>query len=161
MRQQTFYLNEESDTCALGNALAHILQAGLKIYLYGDLGSGKTTLTRALLKAAGHQGKVKSPTYTLVESYRLTLNGQPTELLHFDLYRMGCADEFADAGFREHFNENTICVIEWADKADSELPLPDITVTFDVQDNGRTVRLEALSEKGSRCLENLRYSSRT
>ncbi len=62
MRQQTFYLNEESDTCALGNALAHILQAGLKIYLYGDLGSGKTTLTRALLKAAGHQGKVKSPT---------------------------------------------------------------------------------------------------
>ncbi len=74
---------------------------------------------------------------------------------------MGCADEFADAGFREHFNENTICVIEWADKADSELPLPDIIVTLDVQDNGRIARLEALSEKGSRCLENLRYSSRT
>ena len=159
MPQQTFYLNEESDTCALGQALARVLQAGLKIYLYGDLGTGKTTLTRALLTEAGHRGKVKSPTYTLVESYRITLNGQLTDLLHFDLYRMGCAEEFADAGFREYFNEKTVCIVEWAEKADSELPLPDIAVTLDVEGDGRTARLEALSEKGFRCLENLRYSS--
>ena len=85
MQQQTFYLSDESDTCELGNSLAHVLENGLKIYLHGDLGSGKTTLTRALLKTAGHAGKVKSPTYTLLEPYVIELNGHTVDLLHFDL----------------------------------------------------------------------------
>ena len=94
MQQKTFYLNDETDTCALGKALAHELERGLTIYLHGDLGAGKTTITRAMLREAGHAGKVKSPTYTLVEPYVIDLNGQAVELLHFDLYRMGCPEEF-------------------------------------------------------------------
>ena len=86
MQQLTFYLNDEPDTCELGKSLARVLESGLKIYLHGDLGSGKTTLTRALLKEAGHSGKVKSPTYTLVEPYVIELNGHAVDLLHFDLY---------------------------------------------------------------------------
>ena len=122
MQQLTFYLNDESDTCELGKSLARVLESGLKIYLHGDLGSGKTTLTRALLKEAGHTGKVKSPTYTLVEPYVIELNGHTVDLLHFDLYRMSCPEEFLEAGFRDHFNEETVCFIEWAEKAESALP---------------------------------------
>ncbi len=158
MPQKTFYLKDESDTCALGKSLAHILETGLKIYLHGDLGTGKTTLTRAMLKEAGHSGKVKSPTYTLVEPYLIELNGESVDLLHFDLYRMGCPEEFLEAGFREHFNEKTICVIEWAEKADSELPPPDLALALEVTGDGRTASLKALSGKGLNCLKKLRFS---
>ncbi len=158
MQQLTFYLNDESDTCELGISLAHVLESGLKIYLHGDLGTGKTTLTRALLKAAGHTGKVKSPTYTLVEPYVIELNGHTVDLLHFDLYRMGCPEEFLEAGFRDHFNEETVCLIEWAEKADSALPSADIGISFEISGEGRKVKLEAVSEKGSRCLKNLCFT---
>ena len=157
MPQRTFHLNDESETCALGKAVAHVLTKGLKIYLHGDLGAGKTTLTRAMLKEAGHTGKVKSPTYTLVEPYLIELDGQRVDLLHFDLYRMGCPEEFLEAGFREYFNEETICIIEWAEKADSELPSPDLAISLEVTGNGRTAKLVALSDKGSHCLKNLRF----
>ena len=109
MTPLTFYLKEEADTCALGAALAGVLEKGLSIHLKGGLGAGKTTLTRALLRATGYQGKVKSPTYTLVEPYTIMLDGEKTELLHFDLYRMGCAEEFLDAGFRESFSGGLLC----------------------------------------------------
>ena len=158
MQQLTFYLNDEAATCELGKSLAHVLENGLKIYLHGDLGTGKTTMTRALLKEAGHTGKVKSPTYTLVEPYVITLNGHAVDLLHFDLYRMGCPEEFLEAGFRDHFNEETICLIEWAEKAESALPTADIDVSFELSGTGRTVVLQSVSEKGSRCLENLRFT---
>ncbi len=157
MQQLTFYLNDESDTCELGKSLAHVMESGLKIYLHGDLGSGKTTLTRALLNEAGHTGKVKSPTYTLVEPYVVELNGHTVDLLHFDLYRMSCPEEFLEAGFRDHFNEETVCLIEWAEKAESALPVADIDVSFEISGDGRTVVLKSVSEKGSRCLENLRF----
>lgn len=156
MPQKTFYLKNESDTCALGKSLAAVLKAGLKIYLHGDLGAGKTTLIRAMLKEAGHNGKVKSPTYTLVEPYSIELNGRPVDLLHFDLYRLGCPEEFLEAGFREHFNEKTICIIEWAEKADPELPSPDLVISLEFTGDGRTACLKASSDKGSHCLENLR-----
>ena len=97
MPQKTYYLNDETDTRALGESLARALSGGLRIYLHGDLGTGKTTLTRAMLKAAGHAGKVKSPTYTLVEPYVIELNGHPVDLFHFDLYRMSSAEEFLEA----------------------------------------------------------------
>ena len=158
MQQLTFYLNDESDTCELGKSLARVLESGLKIYLHGDLGSGKTTLTRALLKEAGHTGKVKSPTYTLLEPYAIKLNGRSIDLLHFDLYRMSCPEEFLEAGFRDHFNEETVCLIEWAEKADSALPAADIDIWFEISGDGRMVDLRSVSEKGSRCLKNLCFA---
>ena len=157
MLQKNFYLNDEDDTCALGESLAAILDKGLKIHLHGDLGTGKTTLTRAMISATGYTGKVKSPTYTLVEPYAITLNGQPLDLFHFDLYRMGCPEEFLEAGFREYFNDETVCIIEWAEKADSTIPPPDLAISLAITGEGRTARLTAYSEKGIQCLEKLYF----
>lgn len=155
MRHFQTRLPDEAATDALGAALARALAPGLVIHLHGDLGAGKTALTRALLHAAGHAGKVKSPTYTLVEPYTVTLAGEPVEVMHFDLYRLAGPEEFLDAGFREHFNGRTICIVEWPEKAAGVLPLPDINVLLSIIDNGRGVELQALSEQGSQCLDRL------
>jgi tRNA threonylcarbamoyladenosine biosynthesis protein TsaE len=155
------YLHDEAGTMALGAALARALEPGLAIHLHGDLGAGKTTLTRALLHAAGHAGHVKSPTYTLVEPYALAIAGRPLQLMHFDLYRMGSAEEFLDAGFREEFNEHNICIVEWPEKAGPVLPPPDIAVYLSLPDDGREgreVELHALSAKGTRCLDRLKFA---
>jgi len=121
MQQFTAHLHDESGTAALGAALARALVPGLAIHLHGDLGAGKTALTRAMLHAAGHQGNVKSPTYTLAEPYRIVLDGRAVDVIHFDLYRMAGAEEFLDAGFREDFNTDNICIVEWPEKAE---PVP-------------------------------------
>jgi tRNA threonylcarbamoyladenosine biosynthesis protein TsaE len=154
-------LHDEAGTMALGAALAKALEPGLNIYLHGDLGAGKTTLTRALLHAAGHQGHVKSPTYTLAEPYQLTIAGRALQLIHFDLYRMVAPEEFLEAGFREEFNEHNVCVVEWPEKAETVLPPPDIAVYLDLPADGREgreVKLEALSDKGTRCLDRLKFA---
>ncbi|MFI4941085.1 MAG: tRNA (adenosine(37)-N6)-threonylcarbamoyltransferase complex ATPase subunit type 1 TsaE, partial [Burkholderiales bacterium] len=113
MQHFNTHLNDEAGTVALGGSLARGLAPGLTIYLHGDLGVGKTTLTRALLHAAGFTGHVKSPTYTLAEPYDLMVAGAPIQLIHFDLYRMASPEEFLEAGFREDFNESNICIVEW------------------------------------------------
>ena len=153
-----FYLKDESNTCALGAALANILEKGLDIHLKGDLGAGKTTLTRALLRAVGYQGRVKSPTYTLVEPYSILLHGEQVELLHFDFYRMSCAEEFFDAGFRDTLNASTIRVVEWAERADTLLESPDIVVSLVVMEKGRQAGLFSMSKKGENCLKKLRFT---
>lgn len=152
------HLRDEAGTGALGASLARVLTPGLAIHLHGELGAGKTTLTRALLHAAGHTGHVKSPTYTLAEPYTIPLNGKPVELLHFDLYRMGSPDEFLDAGFRDYFNQDTICIVEWPEKAGAALSLPDIAVHLHVDGLGRKVKLLGLSDKGSQCLNRLHFA---
>jgi tRNA threonylcarbamoyladenosine biosynthesis protein TsaE len=157
MQSITSYLPDEDATRALGGALARALQPGLVIHLHGDLGAGKTALTRALLHAAGHQGAVKSPTYTLSEPYRIALDGQPVELIHYDLYRMASPEEFLDAGFREDFNGHNICIVEWPEKGEPVLPPPDLNVLLEVSGLGRTVELQALSDLGLLCLERLHY----
>lgn len=151
------FLPDESATQALGAALAGALQPGLTIYLHGDLGAGKTALTRALLHAAGHQGPVKSPTYTLSEPYRITLAGRPAHLIHYDLYRMSSPEEFLDAGFREDFDGKNICIVEWPEKGEPVLPPPDVRILLEVSGVGREVELQALSELGLLCLERLHY----
>jgi tRNA threonylcarbamoyladenosine biosynthesis protein TsaE len=153
----TAYLPDESATQALGAALARALAPGLVIYLEGDLGAGKTALTRAMLHAAGHKGAVKSPTYTLSEPYRIELNGQTVNLIHYDLYRMSSPEEFLDAGFREDFDGKNICVVEWPEKGAPVLPPPDVQILLSVSGLGRTVELQALSELGLLCLERLHY----
>ena len=137
--------------------MARSLAPGLKIYLHGDIGVGKTSLTRAMLHAAGHIGHVKSPTYTLAEPYSIIVAGQATEVIHFDLYRMAGPEEFLDAGFREYFNQNSICIVEWPEKAGPVLPTPDINVFLRVSGEGRDVELQGLSDQGSQCLDRLHF----
>ncbi len=151
-------LHDEAGTLALGSALAQALLPNLVVYLHGDLGTGKTTLTRALLHAAGYVGPVKSPTYTLAEIYSLKLAGKPCQLIHFDLYRMSSPEEFLEAGFRDYFSNGNICIVEWPEKGDSVLPAPDIDLFLDVVGAGRRVKLLALSDQGSVCLSRLHFA---
>lgn len=158
MPHWTTHLNDEEGTQVLGAALARVLIPGLSIYLHGELGAGKTSLTRALLHAAGHQGGVKSPTYTLLEPYAITLNGQTIELLHFDLYRMNTSEEFTDAGFREYFDSSRICIVEWPERAENLLPTADLDIFLTVEVHGRGVKLRANSDQGAACLKQLHFS---
>ena len=153
MSEQVFELPDEAATLALGVHLAPLLQPGMQIWLVGDLGAGKTTLTRGLLRALGYDGRVKSPTYTLVELYALSR----FNLYHFDLYRIADPDEWEDAGFREYFNEASVCIVEWPDKAAGLLASPDLEIRFEFVPGAegvtaRRVTLASLTEKGRRCL---------
>jgi len=150
-------LHDEAGTLALGAAMARTLSPGLTIYLHGDLGAGKTALTRALLHAAGHRGHVKSPTYALMESYSVDIDGLAIDVRHFDLYRLGSAEEFLDAGFRDEFNGRHVCIVEWPEKAAGTLQPADIAVHLNVAGKGRDVELNALSDLGMRCLDRLRF----
>lgn len=141
MRQTTVNLNTEEKTRALGGLLSRVLKPGLKLYLHGELGAGKTTLTRAILRAAGHNGPVKSPTYALAEHYAVHIDGKPVELVHFDLFRMASPEEFADAGLLEYFGNETICIVEWPEKAAGILPQADIAATFTITATGRQITL--------------------
>lgn len=145
-------LNGEADTLSFGTFLAKVLEPGLTIYLHGDLGAGKTTLVRGLIHALGYAGKVKSPTYTLVEQYPVQHNGASYNIYHFDLYRFNDEEEWEAAGFRDYFNAESVCLIEWPEKAAHVLPLPDINLTFTILDQSRQINLEAISEKGQQCL---------
>jgi tRNA threonylcarbamoyladenosine biosynthesis protein TsaE len=147
-----FDLPDEAATLALGGLLAGALEAGLNLWLRGDLGAGKTTLTRGVLRQLGFTGRVKSPTYTLVELYELSR----FNLYHFDLYRFADPDEWEDAGFRDYFNADSVCLVEWPEKAGGQLPPPDLRLRFEIHDVGRTVWIEALTEAGSACLGRLR-----
>lgn len=124
----TLTLRDEAATRALGASLARALAPGLKVYLTGDLGAGKTTLVRALLRECGYEGKVKSPTYTWVEPYAV-LN---LDLYHFDLYRMAGPEEWAMSGFRELIDSTAVGVVEWPERAQGALPEPDITIELDI-----------------------------
>lgn len=144
----TLDLPDDAATQALGARLAQGLQPGLSIWLCGDLGAGKTTLTRGLLRGLGYAGRVKSPTYTLVELYPFS----SFNLYHFDLYRFADPDEWAEAGFREYFNPTSICLVEWPEKGGELLPTPDIRVDLDIPEEGRRARMLGITEGGRRCL---------
>ncbi len=149
-------LPDEAATLALGARLARVLAPGLAIWLRGDLGAGKTTLTRGLLRELGFAGRVKSPTYTLVELY-----GFPRfNLYHFDLYRFADPDEWEDAGFREYFNPGSVCLVEWPDKGGGLLPAPDVVLVLDFcgGTDGRSVRIEGYTEAGAACIARLNAS---
>lgn len=157
MQHFSIHLPDEAATAAFGAAFAAVLAPGLVLYLHGDLGSGKTALTRAMLHAAGHAGPVRSPTYTLAEPYTIQVGGEPARAMHFDLYRMADPEEFLDAGFRDEFDGDTICIIEWPEKAAGLLPSPDIDLFLAVEGEGRALELHACSDKGRLCLDRLHY----
>lgn len=149
----TFELADEPATAGLAQKLAHAVTPGMVIFLRGDLGAGKTTLVRAMLRALGYQGRVKSPTYALVELYEASgLN-----LRHFDLYRFHSADEWEAAGFRDEFNGDNVCLIEWPEKARGLLPREDISIVFEILPHGRIAALQAHTPTGEKCLEKLRH----
>ena len=141
-------LPEEKDTLDLGAALAPCLAPGLVVYLRGDLGAGKTTLVRGLVRALGHQGPVRSPTYALVEVYELSR----LHLHHFDFYRFRDPREWIDAGFRESFDGRNVTVIEWPEKAGTWLPSADLEIQLDFADTGREATLVSHSLAGQKSL---------
>ncbi len=141
----------------MGEKLARGLQGGMTIFLLGDLGAGKTTLTRGILRGLGYAGRVKSPTYTLVEPYVVS----SLDLHHFDLYRFADPLEWEDAGFRDLFNPNSVCLVEWPDKAEGLLPRPDWQVSLQPQADGRDFTLVAGTPLGVSCLARLTTAAPT
>ena len=148
---QTRHLPTEADTLALGAALAPCLEPGLVIHLIGDLGAGKTTFARGVLRGLGYAGKVKSPSYTLVEPYTFSR----LYLYHFDFYRFTEPREFDEAGLREYFNPDSVCLVEWPEKAAGYVPAADIRITLKAQGSGRELEIDADTEAGRRCLMRL------
>jgi len=144
----TKLLADESETLALGGALAGCLAPALTIYLRGELGAGKTTLVRGVLRALGYQGPVKSPSYTLVELYEVSR----LHLHHFDFYRFQDPREWIDAGFRESFNGRNVSLIEWPEKAAGQLPPADVEIALALHGTGRSVALTSNSQAGQVCL---------
>ena len=142
------FLPDEAATNALGVRIAPLLGPGLIIFLQGELGAGKTTLVRALIQALGYAGRVKSPTYPLVELYKVST----LCLYHFDFYRFNDPQEWIDAGFRECFDDENVCLIEWPEKAAGLLPVADMTIFLEHAATGRNAELCAGTARGEECL---------
>jgi tRNA threonylcarbamoyladenosine biosynthesis protein TsaE len=138
-------------TLRLGEALAAGVAPGRVLFISGDLGAGKTTLVRGLLRGLGYAGRAKSPTYALVEPYSFS----SLDLYHFDFYRFKDRSEWLNSGFREHFNPGSVCVVEWPEKAGDLLSPPDLQIRLEFDGDGRRARLESCSEAGKAWLSSL------
>jgi tRNA threonylcarbamoyladenosine biosynthesis protein TsaE len=143
-----FELPDEPATQSFGEKLAPLLSGGVVVYLEGDLGAGKTTLARALIRALGHVGPVKSPTYSLVEVYVIS----SLYLYHFDFYRFESPEEFLDAGLDEYFNENAVCLVEWPERAQGCVPSPDLRLRLHHAGLGRLLEAVADTPEGAQCV---------
>ena len=143
----------EESMVAFGKSLGLACQQQrVVIFLEGDLGMGKTTLSRGVLQAFGHQGAVKSPTYTLVEPYEFAASS----VYHFDLYRLGDPEELEYMGIRDYFEqENSVCLIEWPDKGAMFLPVADLVVRISAIQGGRELTITSQTETGAFVLKRL------
>jgi len=150
------YISDENAMCNFGKKLIDAIcqvpnHKGITLYLNGELGAGKTTLSRGMIQGLGYQGNVKSPTYTLVEEYKIS----GKNIYHFDLYRLSDPEELEFMGIRDYFSENTICLIEWAEKGAGLLSAPDLLVNIHYAEHARNIELIAKSETGRHIIEKL------
>ena len=155
INQMQILLEDEQKMQVFGEKIAQVIgqiNAPLLILLNGDLGAGKTTLSRGILNGLGHRGSVKSPTYTLVEPYDLEVG----KVFHFDLYRLVDPEELYDIGFNDYLSESQLCMIEWTDKGGRLLPKADISMQINSNGTGRQVILMAQTSLGSQCVNELR-----
>lgn len=148
---QQYIAQDDAQQLAFGASLAKSVRQGMVIYLEGDLGAGKTTLTRGFLQGLGHKGNVKSPTYTLVESYEF----ETLTVYHFDLYRLQDPEELELMGIRDYFNAQSIVLVEWPSKGEPLLPLPDLSIAIEPLAQGRAISLNAHTPQGVVVLEGL------
>ena len=161
MRSGSEFLVDTEATEKFGARLAAATRRGNgtlggRIGLHGDLGAGKTTLARGLLRGYGYQGAVKSPTYTLVEPYEFPgLN-----IYHFDLYRVSRADELEFLGVEEYFSAGNLCLVEWPERGGSLLPAPDLDIELTDAGDGRQLRWAARSQLGEEIAERLLQTGR-
>lgn len=138
---QVYRLGSEADTVVLGSLLARVLRPGMLVFLEGELGAGKTSLCRGIINGLGHEGAVKSPTYTLVEPYDATR----IPVYHFDLYRLSEPVELEEMGFRDYVAGEHLCLLEWPQRGQGFLPPADLVITIQHEGQGRLVELEAFS----------------
>lgn len=150
--KQSFILADEAATIAMGKRIADIvksdLQHGITVYLNGDLGAGKTTLTRGFVQGMGHVGNVKSPTYTLVEPYEL----QDWQVYHFDLYRLADPEELEYMGIRDYFNPRSCSFIEWPEKGHGMIAAADIIIDLAYHDNKRAITMQSATAIGQQLM---------
>ncbi|KMT64409.1 tRNA (adenosine(37)-N6)-threonylcarbamoyltransferase complex ATPase subunit type 1 TsaE [Catenovulum maritimum] len=144
-------LSDADATVNLGNQLAKAIEKSSVIHLIGDLGAGKTTLSRGIIQGLGFVGNVKSPTYTLVEPYELT----DVQIYHFDLYRLADPEELEFMGIRDYFNNGSILLIEWPEKAGDLLPDADLLINMQYENDQRSANIQAYTELGRRILQKL------
>ncbi|MBD9602024.1 tRNA (adenosine(37)-N6)-threonylcarbamoyltransferase complex ATPase subunit type 1 TsaE [Pseudomonas sp. PDM10] len=144
MSEITLYLADEEAMTAFGARIAKTTQGHGLIFLEGDLGAGKTTLSRGIIRGLGHVGAVKSPTFTLVEPYEI---GE-IRAFHFDLYRLVDPEELEYLGIRDYFDDDALCLIEWPEKGAGFLPKPDLTITIGPQDSGRSLKILSQGSRG-------------
>lgn len=153
VRMVEFNVSSESEMLRLGGSLAAVLTPPCVLYLQGNLGAGKTTLVRGMLTALGHASNVKSPTYTLVESYRI---GE-LACYHFDLYRLADPEELETIGFRDYLEADALCFVEWPERGEGWLPAPDLLIRLEpVAADQRRVVCVAMKPAGSKLLEKLK-----
>ncbi|MCU1750719.1 tRNA (adenosine(37)-N6)-threonylcarbamoyltransferase complex ATPase subunit type 1 TsaE [Pseudomonas sp. 6D_7.1_Bac1] len=144
MSEVTLYLANEDAMVVLGNRIAQVTQGHGIIFLDGDLGAGKTTLSRGIIRGLGHVGAVKSPTFTLVEPYEVG----DIRAFHFDLYRLVDPEELEFLGIRDYLEDDALCLIEWPQKGAGFLPKPDLTITISPHDSGRSLNLSPQGLRG-------------
>jgi tRNA threonylcarbamoyladenosine biosynthesis protein TsaE len=158
LNQISLELQGESLMLQFGNSIASAVSVALNekrsaaqsllIALSGDLGAGKTTISRGILNGLGHSGSVKSPTYTLVEPYELPLG----RICHFDFYRLIDPEELEYMGFRDYLVEASLCLIEWPERGQGFLPNADIEIGIIQTEQGRTVNLKAGTDLGNKII---------